>query len=353
MIGAKAGHCLNGSAASHVAALARARNVPMITGTGPFELGAEPILLVDGGTGSVIIDPQSADIPANISHLPRAEPPADPGQFLDNGCVETADGVSVEVSVNISALSELDHIDPATTAGVGLLRTEFLLSSPSDIFNEDEQFAAYCRIMEWADGRAVTIRLFDLGGDKAFPTIAGEHGSFLGLRGIRLLLSKPGSLRVQARALLRAAPFGQLRIMLPMVTIPAEVEETARIIQRRPTSWPPASSPGAAVGNDGRSASCRADARDLQAGRILFLRYQRPRAISRRSSTRQSCRGWSACGGPYDISVDCRQLDKHRFEAQPVGICGDMASVRSLQACLTAGCAIFRHAVALDVVKSA
>ncbi|PZM16256.1 putative PEP-binding protein [Rhizobium tubonense] len=221
----------NGSTASHVATLARARSVPMVTGIGPIELGPEEILLVDGSSGSVITDPQPADMTPSLSNRGRPGTSPDAHHRSDAGKVETADGIPVQVSVNISVLSELDRLDPTTTAGVGLLRTEFLLSSPSDIFNEEEQFAAYRRILEWAQQKPVVIRLFDLGGDKAFPTIAGEHGSFLGLRGVRLLLSKPEILRVQARALLRAAAFGQLRIMLPMVTIPAEVDAAAAILK--------------------------------------------------------------------------------------------------------------------------
>jgi phosphotransferase system enzyme I (PtsI) len=220
----------NGSTASHVATLARARNVPMVTGTGPIELGAEQMLLVDGSSGSVTIDPQPDDMPTNITHADWAGASSDAGHRSDAGRVETVDGIPVRISVNISSLSELDNVDPAAMAGVGLVRTEFLLSSPSDIFNEEEQFACYRRIVEWADGKPVTIRLFDLGGDKPFPSIAGEPGSFLGLRGIRLLLSRPEILRVQARALLRAAPYGDLQIMLPMVTIPTEVEKAAAII---------------------------------------------------------------------------------------------------------------------------
>jgi phosphotransferase system enzyme I (PtsI) len=220
----------NGSTASHVATLARARNVPMVTGTGPIELAAEQLLLVDGSSGSVMIDPQPDDLSTKSLHAGRAGSPSDAGHRSDAGLVETADGVSVRVSVNISSLPELENIDPATTAGIGLVRTEFLLSSPSDLFNENEQFALYRRILGWAEEKPVTIRLFDLGGDKPFPSIAGEPGSFLGLRGIRLLLSKPEILRVQARALLRAAPYGNLQIMLPMVTIPAEVEKAADII---------------------------------------------------------------------------------------------------------------------------
>jgi phosphotransferase system enzyme I (PtsI) len=220
----------DGSPVSHVATLARARAIPMVIGTGNIELSSGQKLLVDGLNGRVVIDPQPAD-------MPRAEPRSQgagiPAQALvdtDEGRLLTADGIAVEVSININDPAELDRIDPATTAGIGLLRTEFAIPSPADIFNEEKQVAVYRRILEWAGGRPVTIRLFDFGGDKALPSIAGDHGSFLGLRGVRLLLAKSEMLRVQVRALLRAARFGQVSIMVPMVTIPGELEAVSRIV---------------------------------------------------------------------------------------------------------------------------
>lgn len=216
-----------GSTVSHVAMLARARAVPMVVGTGTMTVVPGQTLLVDGSEGRVVVEPSADDMPPTRSDGPATAAVA---ASADRGRVETADGIAVQLSINVNDPAELDHVDPAATAGIGLLRTEFLLKTPADIFNEHEQFAAYRRILAWANEAPVTIRLFDLGGDKAFPTIAGEHGSFLGLRGIRLLLQKPDILRVQLRALLRAAPFGHLRIMLPMVTVPSEFAATAAIV---------------------------------------------------------------------------------------------------------------------------
>jgi phosphotransferase system enzyme I (PtsI) len=225
-----------GSTVSHVATLARSRAVPMVIGTGKIELPSDRTLLVDGDCGRVIVNPQATDM---AMLTPRT---ANPNAFLqtvhrpDRGMVRTADGVPIQISINVNNPAELDRIDPLSTAGIGLLRTEFLLPSPAGIFNEDEQFATYRRILQWAGEQPVTIRLFDLGGDKALPSIIGEHGSFMGLRGVRLLLAKPEILRIQARALLRAASFGTLRLMLPMVTIPREFETAARIIHEEAES---------------------------------------------------------------------------------------------------------------------
>lgn len=220
----------DGSAVSHVAMLARARSIPMVVGVGAVELSSGQSLLVDGNTGIAIVDPLEADLPTVTAEPTRKGPSGIVASPTDGGRIETADGRAVTLSINVNDLHELDAVDPATTVGIGLLRTELLLPTPADIFNEDEQYAAYCRILQWAGDRPVTIRLFDFGGDKTLPALTGQHGSFLGLRGIRLLLQKPEILRVQVRALLRAARTGHLRIMMPMVTIAAEFEAARQII---------------------------------------------------------------------------------------------------------------------------
>ena len=107
----------------------------------------------------------------------------------------------------------------------GLVRTEFLFYKDG-IPDEDTQYRAYRRIVEWAAPRPVTLRTLDAGGDKPIPglTIDGESNPFLGTRGIRLCLARPDIFRVQLRAMARAAVHGNARIMLPMVTVPEEID---------------------------------------------------------------------------------------------------------------------------------
>ena len=102
--------------------------------------------------------------------------------------------------------------------------------------DEDAQYEAYRRIVAWAEGRPVTIRTLDAGGDKPIEgvTVDGESNPFLGLRGIRLSLRHPALFQIQLRALARAAAHGDLRIMLPMVTVPAELEAGANAAGRGP-----------------------------------------------------------------------------------------------------------------------
>ncbi|GGF47493.1 phosphoenolpyruvate-protein phosphotransferase [Aliidongia dinghuensis] len=217
----------DGSPSGHVAMLARARGVPMVTGVGgaPASLaGVEA--LVDAVSGEVVLDPSDATR-ADFAAKCRTEAAVSAGRaeyrYRD---ARTADGARIKMNLNISDIAELDGLDPAICDGIGLVRTELLFRDQAALLDENTQFEAYRRLAVWAEGRPVTIRTLDAGGDKPIPgvTIDGESNPFLGLRGIRLSLRHPDLFRTQLRALARAAVHGNVRIMLPMVTIPAELE---------------------------------------------------------------------------------------------------------------------------------
>jgi phosphotransferase system enzyme I (PtsI) len=219
----------HGSAASHVSMLARAKSVPMVIGTGSFNIAGEGMLLLDGGSGSVILHPSDDELRRALSSRPSKRPPAVDAERPNSTELRTADGAAIGLSINVNDPSDLVRIDPAGIEGIGLLRTEFLMSSAADIANEDRQYGIYRHVLEWAGEKPVTIRMLDLGADKGFPDSDGRNAtSFLGQRGIRLLLARPEILRIQARALLRSAVHGNLKVMLPMVTLPSELDETLR-----------------------------------------------------------------------------------------------------------------------------
>jgi len=221
----------HGSAASHVSMLARARSVPMVIGTGTFNVGVGKLLL-DGDSGSVFLNPTDEEVLHVFSSRHSKRPIAGDSEGPCSPELRTADGVPINLSINVNDPSDLISFDHAEIDGIGLLRTEFLMSSASDIANEDRQYGIYRHVLEWAEQKLVTIRMLDLGGDKQFPGFdKGNETSFLGLRGIRLLLARPEILRIQARALLRSAVHGNLRVILPMVTLPSELEETVRIFK--------------------------------------------------------------------------------------------------------------------------
>ena len=138
-------------------------------------------------------------------------------------------GERIKLLINIHGVEDLEHADAQYADGIGLMRTEFLLSGPGGLPDEETQYQTYDSVLRWAAQRPVTIRTFDAGGDKPVPgfTQDGEANPFLGVRGLRLCLSRPEIFEVQLRALARAAVRGNLKVMFPMVTTADELE-TAR-----------------------------------------------------------------------------------------------------------------------------
>ncbi|MBB4387731.1 phosphotransferase system enzyme I (PtsI) [Rhizobium leguminosarum] len=212
-----------GSTAGHVALLARAKSVPMVVGTGRFSAADGDPVRVDGDAGAVVLKAGGMLIPA------PAQAPASDTQ-TGSSELRTADGVPILLSININDPAEIDALDPAT-AGVGLMRSEFSVASVADAANEVRQLAIYRRVLEQAGDRPVIIRMLDIGGDKPLAGLEDLPALASGLRGIRLLLARPEIARVQARALLRAAVFGRLSVMLPMVTFPDEVDRMRELFR--------------------------------------------------------------------------------------------------------------------------
>jgi phosphotransferase system enzyme I (PtsI) len=222
-----------GSPSSHVAMLARARGAPMVVGLGPLSWNGRPpsLALVDGDAGTVIFDPEP-ETRRLFEHRMAAANAARAADVGRAGPACTADGRRIAVLLNVAAPEDLTGLDPAICDGIGLVRTEFLFEASHGLPDEDTQFAAYRRILDWAAGRPVTIRTLDAGGDKPIAglTIDGESNPFLGLRGIRLSLARPEVFRIQLRALSRAAVYGALKVMLPMIAVPSELDRAAALL---------------------------------------------------------------------------------------------------------------------------
>lgn len=223
-----------GSPSSHVAMLARARGAPMVVGLGPLSWEGRPpaLALVDGDAGTVIFDPDPETrrlFEHRMDAANAARAAADAGRAKP---ALTAGGRRITVLLNIVAPEDLSGLDPAICDGIGLVRTEFLFEASQGLPDEETQYAVYRRILDWAEGRPVTIRTLDAGGDKpvAGLTIDGESNPFLGLRGIRLSLSRPDVFRLQLRALARAAVHGALKVMLPMVAVPSELDRAGVLL---------------------------------------------------------------------------------------------------------------------------
>ncbi|MFN0193642.1 MAG: phosphoenolpyruvate--protein phosphotransferase [Aestuariivirga sp.] len=223
-----------GSPSSHVAMLARAQGIPMVVGLRVPPPGDARHAIVDGGAGQVLFDPDSR---TSANYARRSEEhrlaKMREATFLPMPAM-LASGERIEVLINVAGLDNLDRVDHRHCDGIGLMRSEFLFHAGAKLPDEEQQYNAYRRFVQWANGKPVVIRTLDAGGDKPIAglTPEGEKNPFLGLRGVRLTLSRPDVFAVQLRALARAAKHGNLRIMIPMVTVASELEETRALLER-------------------------------------------------------------------------------------------------------------------------
>src|SRR5258707_291119 len=223
-----------GSATGHLAIVAQGLDIPAVVGVPDVlaEMPAQCTLIVDGKHGSVTLDPdleQRATIKQRLdqAHNERRELEI----FRDRPGL-TADKVWVEVFANIGSLAEARKAVEMGAEGVGLFRTEFLAAQ--GLPSEEAQFKIYDEIASLLRSPLI-VRTFDIGGDKPVPglDIPSEANPFLGWRGIRLGLDRPAEVFLpQVRALLRAAITHDIRIMLPMIATPQEVEEARVLIAR-------------------------------------------------------------------------------------------------------------------------
>jgi phosphotransferase system enzyme I (PtsI) len=221
-----------GSPSSHVAILARSRAVPMLVGVDIDDLENGVDAILDGDAGLLIVDPDCA-LRADYDRRLAAQSELRRAASAFTGPILTAGGERVQLMINVTGLAELRGIDPAQVDGIGLMRTEFLFQERATLPTEEEQYQIYRRMLEWADGKPVTIRTLDAGGDKPISGLTqdGELNPFLGVRGVRLSLRRLDVFRQQLRALARAAVVGNLKVMIPMITMPNELERCRALLQ--------------------------------------------------------------------------------------------------------------------------
>ncbi|MBL95220.1 MAG: Phosphoenolpyruvate-protein phosphotransferase [Alphaproteobacteria bacterium MarineAlpha3_Bin5] len=263
-----------GGADGHTAIMARALGIPTVLGASEVarNLKSGSNIIVDGTRGRVVINPERSTVVRYESrrhNLRREVRRLDRLRNLD--CC-TRDGVDITLQANLELPIEMKMVNQSGASGIGLLRSEFLFMNRENLPSEEEQFFALKDLVQQMNGRPITIRTFDAGGEKSTPILTTgineEAMSALGLRGIRLSLEKTEVLETQFRAILRVARYGHIRILLPMVTTPSEVIRTqeimvkqARRLRRRgekiPDKLPPIGVmievPGAALAADGLS----------------------------------------------------------------------------------------------------
>lgn len=214
-----------GGPTSHVAILSKALGIPAVTRLDMCEVQAGDFVIVDGTAGEIILDPD--DVTRNEFHA-RAERYQQKFTAAFSRTREpaiTADGKRIEVVANIGSVGEASGAVEFGAEGVGLLRTEFLFLDREIPPDEDEQVDIYRNILAVFGKQPVVIRTLDIGGDKPAPylNMQAELNPFLGVRGTRLGLTHPPVFRTQLRALLRASPGYNMKIMFPMIATLAEV----------------------------------------------------------------------------------------------------------------------------------
>ena len=227
-----------GSPSAHVAMLARSRGIPMVVGLADLVIEEGACVLIDGDSGDVCISPDKAMERKFAERIELESSTRMAEEKVRLSPVKTASGEAVAVYVNIADPSELEALDVEACDGIGLVRTELLFYSENGLPDEGRQFETYAKILKWAGTRPVTIRLLDAGGDKPISglTLENEQNPFLGLRGVRLLLQNREVLKVQLRALLRAAVHGNLQIMVPMISVPEEMEQVRSLLEEVKTA---------------------------------------------------------------------------------------------------------------------
>jgi phosphotransferase system enzyme I (PtsI) len=320
-----------GSPASHVAMLARARGVPLVTGLDGDPGSETDEAVLDANAGLLVISPVASTRSSYVGRLAAAAKiDAQARRAMDKPAV-TAGGERVEVMINVDDPAAVAAEVIAACDGVGLMRTEFLFLGHNRAPTEEEQFAAYVALLDRLKGKPAIIRTLDIGGDKPLPHlgIAAEANPFLGLRGIRLCLARPELFRPQIRALLRAAPGRALQVMLPMVATAGEIAQTRALFadcfaelgrEGKPAAMPPlgimVETPAAAlavdlldadfysIGSNDLTQYVMAAARDAS-GPVAALNDPRHPAVVR--LIEQVVRQAGAIG-------------------KPVSLCGDMAS---------------------------
>ncbi|QEM82801.1 phosphoenolpyruvate--protein phosphotransferase [Halomonas binhaiensis] len=215
-----------GGATAHSAILARALGIPAVVGAGAGILALEDgnELLLDGEGGQIVIAPSAQRRERFLKRMEEREQLAAKAWDARFEPAQTRDGVRVEVAANLGNTAHAGDAVSRGAEGVGLLRTEFLFMSHADMPDVETQEQEYRVALDALDGRPLVARTLDVGGDKplAYWPLPQEDNPFLGLRGIRLALTRPQVLRDQFTALIRAANGRPLRIMLPMVKDVAE-----------------------------------------------------------------------------------------------------------------------------------
>lgn len=227
----------HGSSFSHTAILARTMNIPAIIGLGDDflrEIKDGDMAVADGFTGEFILHPDEKTIAAAEEKRRSDEEKRELLKKLKGKENITIDGTKISIFANIGSVDNIGAVLLNDADGIGLFRSEFLYLENSDYPTEEEQFKAYKRTLESMGGKKVIIRTLDIGADKQadYFKLDKEENPALGLRAIRLCLTRPEIFKTQLRALFRASAYGNLGIMFPMIANVSEVESALELCEQ-------------------------------------------------------------------------------------------------------------------------
>ena len=233
--GIKAYLVAKGSYNSHSSILSRALGLIAVANI-PDLLEAvkdDDLLIVDGYSGLLFINPDEETLDFYKQKTKQEQRKQEQLRKLQVSASKTATGIKIKLLTNIGVLDELEAIKNLSCEGIGLFRTEFLYLGKQSLPSEEEQFAVYKELAERMNPLSITIRTFDLGGDKLAPLSSEkqEENPYLGNRGIRFSLSYPDIFSTQVRAILRASAFGNVQIMFPMIIDAEDFRKAKRFVQ--------------------------------------------------------------------------------------------------------------------------
>lgn len=324
-----------GTRTSHTAILARALEIPAVVGVSGVmsRVGSEDRLIVDGYRGRVTISPTRDNISAASARAERHMALARDRQAWKSRPCATKCGVAIDIRANIELPAEAHIALFEGAQGIGLYRTEFLYVDRAHLPGEDEQYEVYKSVVEAAAPLPVTLRTFDIGGDKFVSAFQApdEMNPALGLRAVRLGLSRPELFLTQLRAMVRASAHGDLRIMIPMIASVHELREVRKLLdtaiaavdkagQRRATHIPlgiMVEVPSAAI----MASELATIAEFLSIGTNDLVQYAL--AVDRTNHA------LAELGSPFDpaiLRLIRSVLESGRASGRPVSVCGAMAS---------------------------
>jgi phosphotransferase system enzyme I (PtsI) len=227
-----------GGAEGHTAIMARSLGVAAVLAVPELlkSAGAGDSMVIDGDAGQIVVNPSPATLAAYQRRRDERQREKRQLARLRRQPAVTLDGTEITLQANVELPIEMGLVNQAGAAGIGLLRSEFMFMNRGDLPGEEEQFQTLRAMVEPMEGKPVTIRTLDVGGEKISSAVMGDFresaSSALGMRGIRLSLARDDLLETQFRACLRVSAFGNVRILMPMVTTASEMRQARAILIR-------------------------------------------------------------------------------------------------------------------------